>query len=89
MESESQENYKNRIYIYINVTWRIVLYFLYYINIVSYTGFPDVSGGKESTSNAEDPGSIPREGRSTGEGMAIHSNILTWRIPWTEESVGL
>ena len=68
MESESQENHKNRIYIYINVTWRIVLYFLYYINIVSYTGFPDVSGGKESTSNAEDPGSIPGEGRSTGEG---------------------
>ena len=23
------------------------------------------------------------------EGMAIHSNILTWRIPWTEESGGL
>ena len=20
------------------------------------------------------------------EGMAIHSNILAWRIPWTEES---
>ena len=23
------------------------------------------------------------------EGMAIHSGILAWRIPWTEESVGL
>ena len=23
------------------------------------------------------------------EGMAIHSSILTWRIPWTEESGGL
>jgi len=22
-----------------------------------------------------------------GEGMAIHSNILDWRIPWTEELV--
>ena len=40
MESESQENHKNHIYIYINVTWRIVLYFLYYIDRVSYTGFP-------------------------------------------------
>ena len=23
------------------------------------------------------------------EGMANHSNILAWRIPWTEESGGL
>jgi len=23
------------------------------------------------------------------KGMAIHSNILAWRIPWTEELVGL
>ena len=23
------------------------------------------------------------------EGMATHSNILTWRIPWTEEPGGL
>ena len=23
------------------------------------------------------------------EGMAIHSSILAWRIPWTEESGGL
>ena len=22
-------------------------------------------------------------------GLAIHSSILAWRIPWTEESVGL
>jgi len=23
------------------------------------------------------------------EGMAIHSSILAWRIPWTEEAGGL
>ena len=23
------------------------------------------------------------------EGMAVHSSILAWRIPWTEESGGL
>ena len=23
------------------------------------------------------------------EGMATHSSILAWRIPWTEEAVGL
>ena len=30
-------------------------------------------------------GSIPGLGRSPEEGMATHSNILAWRIPWTEE----
>ena len=24
-----------------------------------------------------------------GKGMATHSSILAWRIPWTEESGGL
>ena len=31
--------------------------------------FPDSSVGKESACNAEDPGSIPRLGRSAGEGI--------------------
>ena len=31
-------------------------------------GFPRSSVGKESTCNAGDPGSIPRSGRSPGEG---------------------
>jgi len=26
---------------------------------------------------------------SLEESMATHSNILTWRIPWTEEAGGL
>ena len=41
------------------------------------------SDGKESTCNAGDLGSIPGLGRSPGEGdcMAIHSSILSWRIP--------
>ena len=34
-----------------------------------YMGFPDSLVGKESTYNAEDPGSIPESGRSTGEGI--------------------
>ena len=33
-----------------------------------YQGFPDSSVGKESTCNAGDLGSIPRLGRSPGEG---------------------
>ena len=28
-------------------------------------------------------GSIPESGRSPGKGMAAHSSILAWRIPWT------
>ena len=32
-------------------------------------GFSDSSVGKESTCNAGDPGSIPRSGRSAGEGI--------------------
>ena len=27
--------------------------------------------------------------RALEEGMAIHSSILAWRIPWTEEPGGL
>ena len=32
-------------------------------------GFPGSSAGKESSCNAGDPGSIPRSGRFTGEGI--------------------
>ena len=51
-------------------------------------GFPAGSDGKESACNAENPGSIPGLGRSPGspleKEMTTHSNILAWRIPWTE-----
>ena len=53
------------------------------------SGFPDGSDGKESAYNAGDPGSIPGSGRLPREGMAIHSSILAWRIPWIEEPGGL
>ena len=33
-------------------------------------------------------GVIPESGRSK-EGMATHSSILAWRIPWTEELGGV
>ena len=53
-------------------------------------GFPGSSIGKESACNAGDPSSIPGLGRYPGEeGMATHSGILAWRIPWTEEPDGL
>ena len=54
-------------------------------------GFPDGSDSKESAYNAGDLGLIPGSGRSLDredpleKGMGTHSNILAWRIPWTEE----
>ena len=33
-------------------------------------------------------GSVPVLGRSPGGGMATHSSILAWRIPWAEEPGG-
>ena len=40
---------------------------------------------KNLLANARDPGSVPGLGISLEKGMATHSSILTWRIPWTEE----
>ena len=38
-----------------------------------------------NTGDLRDAGSIPGLGRSPGEGMATHSNILAWGNPWTTE----
>ena len=59
-----------------------------YYNVV--LGFPHSSVSKKSACNAGDLGSIPGLGRSPLEKeMAIHSSILAWKIPWTEEPGGL
>ena len=50
-------------------------------------GFP-FSGGKESACNAGGLGLIPIREYTLEKGMATHSSILTWRILWTEETVG-
>ena len=41
------------------------------------------SAVKASACSAGGPGLIPGLERSPGEGMATHSSILAWRIPWT------
>ena len=46
-------------------------------------GFPGGSVVKNPPANVGDPGLIPESGRSPG--MATHSSILAWEIPWTEE----
>ena len=50
-------------------------------------GFPGGSDGKESACSVGGLNSIPRSGRSDPleKGMATHSSILAWRIPWTKE----
>ena len=48
-------------------------------------GFPDSSVVKNLPANAGDEGSTPGSARSPGEGNGHHSNILAWKIPWTEE----
>jgi len=53
-------------------------------------GFPGGSDGKETACNVGDLGLIPGSGKYPLEkGMAAHSSILAWRIPWTEEPGGL
>ena len=39
--------------------------------------------------DVRDVGSIPGSEDPLEEGMATHSSILVWRIPWTEEPGGL
>ena len=48
-------------------------------------GFPGGLDGKGSACNAGDTGSIPDWEDTLEKGMATHSSILAWRIPWTGE----
>ena len=47
------------------------------------------SDGKESTCSAGNWGLILGQEDPLERGMAMHSNILAWRISWTEETGGL
>ena len=50
-----------------------------------YLGFP---GGSVGAGDPGDASSIPGWEDPLEESMATHSNILAWRIPWTEEPDG-
>ena len=54
-----------------------------------FLGFPGGLDGKEATCNVGDLGLIPGWEDPLEKGMATHSCILPWRIPWTEEPGGL
>ena len=51
--------------------------------------FPNGSDSKESACSVEDLGSISELRDPLEKGMAIHSNILAWKIPQAEEPGGL
>ena len=59
-----------------------------------YLSFPGDSTVKNLSANAEHLGltqarEIPDQEDPLEEKMAIHSSILAWEIPWTEEPGGL
>ena len=49
-------------------------------------GFPGNLEGKESACNVGDWVQSLGQEDPLEKGMAAHSSILAWRIPWTEES---
>jgi len=53
---------------------------------------PGGTSGKEyacNTRDTRDVGLISGSGRPLEKGMATHSSIFSWRIPWTQEPGGL
>ena len=55
----------------------------------SFPGGSVVKNPHVNAGAARDFGSITGQEDSLEEGMATHSNILAWEIPWTEEPGGL
>ena len=62
-----------------------------HMNVCLLTGLPDGSVVMNPPDHAGDMSLIPGSGREDPleEGMATHSSILAWEIPWTEEPAGL
>ena len=54
-------------------------------------GFPGGAIGKEPACQCKKEMRVQSQGwkDTLEEGMATHSSILAWRIPWTEEPDGL
>ena len=53
--------------------------------IMVYMAFPVGSDGEESTCNAGSHIQFLSQEDLLEKGMATHSSILAWGIPWTEE----
>ena len=52
-------------------------------------GLPGGASGKEPAYQCRTRVQSLGQENPLGEGMATQSNILSWRIPWTEEPGGL
>ena len=64
----------------------------YLMTCCPHWGLPGGASGKEpdcQPGDIRDASSIPVWRRSPEEGMATHSSILAWRVPWTEKLGGL
>ena len=59
------------------------------LNKCSFMNSEGGSDGKESSCNTGDEGSILGPEDALEKGMAVHSRIVAWRIPRTEEPGGL
>ena len=74
--------YMYYVYVYVCVCVCIHMY------VYMYMGFPGSSDGKDSACNVGNLGQPLCWVDTLQEGMAVHSSILAWRIPWTEEPGG-
>ena len=54
--------------------------------ILDFPVAPVVKNPPANAGDMRDVGLIP--GKNPWRGLATHSSILAWRIPWTEEPVG-
>ena len=66
-----------------------IFYLFIYGCAESSLGFTGGSDGKASVYNAGDPVRSLGQEDPLEKGMATHSSILAWRIPWMEETGGL
>ena len=57
--------------------------------MLSFIGGSVVKNPPVNAGDTRDTGSIPGSEDPLEKGMATHSSILAWRIPWTEEPGGL
>ena len=60
-----------------------------FVSVTDHVGFPGGSESKEPACNAGNQVQSLGQENPLEKGMVIHSSILAWRIPWTEEPGGL
>ena len=69
MQNESETSYRSSREQRVKGGKQQLFFILKSLLLFPFIGFPDSSVGKESASNAGDPGSVPGSGRSAAEGI--------------------